>query len=159
MTLVLWPEMIETIPQATFGWPDSPRTGRLWTARYWCSGIVPSGLAPVRITLGAPRFPLRFGLAGEIPNLVPPRSTFRKPYLGPTAFRAVYGSMLDGIGVDRIRAQVDAIRETSGADPVLLCFEDVRDGADWCHRLIFAEWWREQTGEPVLELLDQPPVV
>ena len=147
-------------PLARYGWPDtSSPVGQLWTARYQSPGIVPSGLAPVRITLGAPRFPLGYKLAGDVRRLSPPPETFRKPYLLPDPFRLVYRAKLDALGVANVAAKLDEVRQESGADPVLLCFEDVRAGRDWCHRLVFAEWWHDQTGETVLELLDHPPVV
>ena len=35
---------------------------------------------------------------------------------------------------------------------VLLCFEDLSKPGEWCHRSIFATWWKEVTGDEVREL-------
>jgi hypothetical protein len=56
-------------------------------------------------------------------------------------------------GVEKIRAALeDVARGVGAAGVVLLCFEDLEDEGQWCHRTIFAAWWREQTGEDVVEL-------
>lgn len=45
-----------------------------------------------------------------------------------------------------------------GKDVVLCCYEDVRKPNEWCHRLVFAEWWYEKTGEKIEELPDPSPI-
>ena len=65
---------------------------------------------------------------------------------------------MECIGVEYIRKLI-AGYELLGKDVVLLCYEDVRKGeSDWCHRTIFADWWREKTGEVIPELPDPSPV-
>lgn len=39
-------------------------------------------------------------------------------------------------------------------DIVLCCYEDVRIPDEWCHRLVFAEWWQARTGMAIPELQD-----
>jgi len=69
-------------------------------------------------------------------------------------FRREYYARLDGIGTQRIASQLKLF-EDIGKDVVLLCYEDIRKGADnWCHRIVFAEWWKEKTGELIEELPD-----
>lgn len=44
-----------------------------------------------------------------------------------------------------------------GKPVVLCCYEDVRKPGEWCHRLVFAEWWFKRTGEKIIELQDPSP--
>ena len=133
------------------GFPErSGALGRVWTARYSNPRIPDSGLAPVRITVGFPRFRLRYSLAATLRELAPDRAWLHID--DRAAFSALYCAKLDALGVDAIRRLLDEVRAAAGTDPVLLCFEDCRKPGEWCHRLAFAEWWHERTGEPVLEL-------
>ena len=50
-------------------------------------------------------------------------------------------------------ALLTEVADLAGNDQlVLCCFEDLRTPGAWCHRRIFATWWEQATGEPVLEL-------
>ena len=119
------------------------------TSRYQGhSAILASGLAPVRVTVGAPRFRLGFDLAGACTMLAPYGAFGRD--LDDEEFAAVYRQRLDRFGVDAIRSELKTL---AGDAPgvVLLCFEDVHAGQS-CHRRVFAQWWQERTGEEVPEL-------
>ena len=48
--------------------------------------------------------------------------------------------------------------DLTGRDVVLLCYEDVRDPSQHCHRTSLAEWVMQQTGEIIEELHDPSPV-
>ena len=52
---------------------------------------------------------------------------------------------------------MEAMAEVEGKDLVLLCYEDVRNLEDWCHRTMFAQWYCEHTGEIIEELEDPNP--
>ena len=52
---------------------------------------------------------------------------------------------------------MEAMAEVEGKDLVLLCYEDVRNLEDWCHRTMFAQWYCEHTGEIIEELKDPNP--
>lgn len=68
-------------------------------------------------------------------------------------FQSAYLTKLDALGLECIRAGLEAISEAHGGkDLVLLCYEDLRTPGEWCHRAMFAEWWLRETGELVLEL-------
>jgi|ERR671925_379045 hypothetical protein len=123
---------------------------QLATSRYQSADlIVESGLAPVRITLGHPRFRLRYELAGTCRLLAPTREIFG---LQPEEFSRSYVRLLDRRGVEQIRAALEEIgRETDAPGLVLLCFEDVLAG-EFCHRRLFADWWETKTGDAVPEL-------
>lgn len=119
------------------------------TSRYHARDLIlASGLAPVRVTVGAPKFPLGFDLAGAS-SMLAPHGAFGRD-LDDQEFAAVYRQRLDRFGVDAIRSQLQTL---AGDAPgvVLLCFEDVHAGQS-CHRRVFARWWEERTGEEVPEL-------
>src|SRR3954469_2887028 len=107
--------------------------------------VVVSGLAPVRTTVGAPKFALGYELAGSVAMLAP-YGLFSID--NRAEFEAAYRARLDRFGVEKIRGVLVAIaREARAGGVVLLCFEDLDVEEQWCHRTIFAAWWREHTGE------------
>lgn len=121
------------------------------TSRYSArQRVVESGLAPVRTTIGAPKFPLGYELAGSVAMLAP----YGLFSIDDRAeFEAAYRARLDRFGVEKIRRVLAAIAHGARAKGVvLLCFEDLDDETQWCHRTIFAAWWLEQTGQEVVEL-------
>ena len=63
---------------------------------------------------------------------------------------------MDRVGTARI-AQILQHYEDMGKPVVLCCYEDVRKPGEWCHRLVFAEWWLQRTGEMIEELPDPSP--
>lgn len=121
----------------------------LYVSRFSNPELKSGKYTPVRISLGAPKWPLGYTIAGEIKDLMP----FGLLQINDRAlYEMKYRERLDRIGVDRIQAALDSF----GADKpvVLLCYEDVRDPSQWCHRTIFAQWWLENTGEIADELTD-----
>jgi len=127
---------------------------QLFTSRY--QRFRPSQGAPVRTTVGAPRFQLNYELAGEARLLMPSYAMLK---LAEEPYRAIYRERLEAAGVDAIRRQLEAIAVAAHADRlVLLCFCDLSAPAPdgWCHRRMFAQWWQERTGEAVPELAEQP---
>ena len=120
----------------------------LLTARYGNPHLAGDPGAKVRITVGAPRFKLPYKLAGSIPELFPLRAMWG---VGESRFRDLYLELLEVRGgVEVIRARLEAIAAASGTDRlILLCFE--KPGL-FCHRQVFATWWRQQTSEVVPEL-------
>lgn len=130
------------------------------TSRYWNKAlIVRSGLAPVCASIGVPRFPVGYPLAGAVGMLAP------FGILGEddeAKFERLYRRRLDRFGVEKIRRVLTAIAKagTVDTDPpgqpyrgvVLLCYEDLAKPGEWCHRRMFAAWWEEKTGDPVPEL-------
>ncbi|MFE3216080.1 DUF488 family protein [Streptomyces antimycoticus] len=105
---------------------------------------------PVRITLGAPRFKLSYSLTHVVRELAPRREYFSKPL---PEFTAAYRGDLDRFGATRVADRLHQITEAEDDYRlVLLCFEDLADAAQWCHRRIFATWWKDVTGDEVREL-------
>ncbi|MFF5587471.1 DUF488 family protein [Streptomyces hygroscopicus] len=104
----------------------------------------------MRITLGAPRFRLAYQLRHVVRELAPRKEYFSKPL---PEFTSVYRADLDRLGATWIAAWLQEIAETEKEHRlVLLCFEDLTDPAQWCHRGIFAKWWKDVTGDEVREL-------
>lgn len=100
---------------------------------------------PVRITLGKPRFEYE-----EIRLLAPTPAIFRLK--SDADLEREYLAHLDRIGAERLRDAFDAVSgKHGGRRLVLLCYENLLKGQA-CHRRMFAEWWKEQTGIVVPEL-------
>jgi hypothetical protein len=109
---------------------------KLWTARYQNKAIPTSGLAPIRITLGHPRFKLSYELGGTLLHLASSRSYFGAPR---PIFTEHYREDLDHLGVNVIRSELETMSERNGGkDLVLCCFEDVRLPGTFCHRQLFS---------------------
>lgn len=121
------------------------------------AAIKASGLAPVAITLGLPRGRLGYQFARVLS--LAPHGLFKITDRGE--FTLLYRELLDYSGRPNIEhllgaAWLDyrvATKTTPEECPgvVLLCYEDVHAG-DWCHRQVFAEWWKDTTKQRVVEL-------
>lgn len=124
----------------------------LFTSRY--QRFRPDQGVPVRTTVGAPRFVLDYQLAVEAALIKP---TYPMLRLDERPYRAAYEARLNATGVDAIRAELAAIAAEAGQDRlVLLCFCDLSRPDAWCHRRMFADWWRRHTAEEVPELAETP---
>ena len=127
----------------------------IYTSRFQNPELKSGNYTVVGIVRGLPRFKLGYERAGNIIDIAPPREIFH--INSREQFTAPYMAHLDGIGVERILAQLQKYVEL-GKDVVLCCYEDVRESDEWCHRLVFAEWWFRKTGEVIQELKDESPV-
>ena len=130
--------------------------GRFVTSRYQTlnadGGALSRVFAGVRTTLGAPRFPLKYTLAGVSSALMPPKHLFAQLNNGGSwdQYEAGYRNHLDSVGTQAIDRELSTLLQSSGRETVaLLCFCE-KDAP--CHRRIFASWWEEQTGEAIPEL-------
>ncbi len=124
---------------------------KVTTSRYANQKVIEaSGLVPIGITVGQPKFPLKYAKV-DVRTLAPdPQS------LGRANWPVAYRRKLDGLGTDVVRRVLN--EAGGGRDVVLLCFECLAlDGEDSCHRRVFAEWWETHTGERVEELEDKAP--
>jgi hypothetical protein len=132
--------------------PEAPYRVAVATSAYRSAPLIThSGLAPVRITRGGPRFRLGYRLAASVMDLAPTREMLRIE--DEAAFSLAYRARLDEIGVNALGARfTEVARATGTSGVVLLCFEDIVGQEEWCHRRIFAQWWEERTGQIVPEL-------
>jgi hypothetical protein len=118
--------------------------------RYANRAIRTSGLIPVGISLGTPRFRLDYRVEARVRDLAPDRSWFNA---AKEEFEELYRPKLDRFGTAHIRRLLEGIHFAHGSRGlVLLCFEDLRKPGASCHRRDFAAWWLEQIGQEIPEL-------
>ncbi len=126
------------------------------TSRYFNPELRSGAYTAVKISIGTPRWKLGYNLAGEIKELMP---WGLRNIEDREIFKAKYFERLNEVGVETIANKLRSF-ENLGKPVVLLCYEDIRKGGDnWCHRTMFAEWWLEQTGEKISELVDNSKIV
>lgn len=126
----------------------------LYTSRFSNPELKSGEYTAVRISLGTPKWPLGYEVCGAINDLMP-YGLFGK--YSHEEFVVLYRQRLDKIGASRIQDQLMRF-EKLGKPVVLLCYEDVRDPSQTCHRTTFAQWYEEQTGEIIHELPDPSTV-
>lgn len=122
-------------------------------------GLENLDLMPVRISRGKPRFWPEAKNLPYVEVLAPVPAEFK---IGNRdRFTRHYRDRLDGVGLKVVEAELRGIFESYSRPLVLLCYEDVPpSGPDWCHRQVFGEWWKDQTGFGVPELdIDALPEV
>jgi hypothetical protein len=105
-------------------------------------GLRTATFMPVATSVGLPRStPWAEGL---------PRIREVTPWglLKADPFEPAYVARLDRYGVELIAGRFEAIYEAYRRPLVLLCWELPGEP---CHRLLFARWWEEHTGQRVPE--------
>jgi hypothetical protein len=110
---------------------------------------------PVRTSIGHPRF-WRGEQLSLAPSLYPTRPMLVLPI---DRYEQQYRQILDSIGFDKIRGELERLVRVKPDEPptlVLMCFEKLSKPGAWCHRRMFAQWWLEHTGEEVPELGSMP---
>ena len=115
--------------------------------KYYCVGI----------SLGKPKFPLGYALESQCYSLAPKGYMLNMEY---EEYKEAYYQKLNDIGAMKIIDMVgkfELIAAMEGKELVFLCYEDIRNPEDWCHRTMFAQWYMEQTGEIIRELADPNP--
>jgi hypothetical protein len=128
----------------------------LRTSFYRSRALDPEQHALIQISLGSPRWwrPDKHGHLTILRRLAPDPSTLHNHRDDRPAYEREYRAKLDRFGLDSIAGRLAQLEEANpGKELVLLCFEDLSRGPEhWCHRTMFAEWWREQTGGTLCEL-------
>lgn len=111
----------------------------------------------MRTSIGAPRFPLKYSLAGNMSALYPPRHVFQLAQRGCTEaeYTKAYVQHLSAT-FPTIEVIRDYLRgyatQHQGRALVLLCFCDITQPGAFCHRRIFADWYEGFTGDSIPEL-------
>lgn len=126
----------------------------IYTSRYQNPELSIGQYTVVGVTRGHPRFQLKYVLAGNIMEIAPPGYLFKEN--DRARFTPEYFRHMDNQGVLRIKNILQHYEQFE-KDIVLCCFEDVRKESEWCHRLVFAEWWEKRTGVKIPELQDTSP--
>lgn len=107
----------------------------VYVSRYSNPELKSGKYTAVRISIGAPKWPLGYEIAGEL-NCLMPWGMLNK--YSHEEFVPKYRAKLDSVGVERIAAHLRRY-EQLGKPVVLLCYEDVRVPGKTCHRTTFAE--------------------
>lgn len=128
---------------------------KIYTSRFANPELQTGNYTVAGIVRGMPRFKLKYHLAGNIIQIAPPGYLFHEN--DRERFTPKYFRHMDQQGANFIQNILNEyLRE--GKDVVLCCYEDVRIPDEWCHRLVFAEWYEEKTGIKVEELTDPSEV-
>lgn len=127
----------------------------LYTSRFSNPELKSGKYTVVGIVRYMPKYPLKYKLAGNIFDIAPTKALFN--VYDREEFSPPYKAHLDAVGFGKISEQIRKYA-AQGKDVVLCCYEDVRIPNEWCHRLVFAEWWLEKTGEEIPELNDDSPI-
>lgn len=129
------------------------RPDRIATARYGAAReIIESGMVPVRISRGEPRWSLGYEIAGDVRRLAPSVVEFH--IADRISFAARFSDRLDRRhGPDAVLDRLGEIPGAAEHGAVLLCFCDLRTDPDaWCHRQVVARWLHDRTGIDVTDL-------
>jgi hypothetical protein len=124
----------------------------LATSRYQAADLIEtSGRAAAGITLGYPRWKLRYPLVANLRQLAPTKEIIAVE--DPAMFDEMYRNRLRDLGVEGVRELLEGVANQANNERlVLCCYEDLTKPGLWCHRRIFSSWWEENTGEVVPEL-------
>lgn len=72
-----------------------------------------------------------------------------KPSVTTEEYLKGYADILKRISIADLKESFDRVSSMhGGVDIALLCYEKP---GDFCHRHLFADWWKEQTGEVIPE--------
>ena len=128
----------------------------IYTSRYSNKELESGDYYPVGISRGTPRFKIGYTIRERYTAIAP---TWAMMHMSKDSYIEEYEKLLESNREKIIRdiARMDRQAASEQKQLVLLCFEDVRDPEQWCHRNLFAEWWMIQTGEIVEELQDPTP--
>jgi len=128
---------------------------KLYTSRFSNKELESDKYLVVGIVRSMPRFPVKYRIAGNIKQIAPPGYLWNEN--NRDRFKAPYFRHLENTGYPVIGAIIQEYLNTD-KDVVLCCYEDVRKPDEWCHRLVFAEWWYKKTGQKIEELPDPSEV-
>ena len=128
---------------------------KIYTSRFQNPELKSGNYTVVGIVRGLPRFRLGYERAGNIIDIAPPREIF---YINDSkVFNELYVKHLEKVGIKKILTELEHYL-AFGKDLVLCCYEDVRDPNQSCHRIAFAKWWFENTGQIIPELPNPAPI-
>lgn len=129
----------------------------IYTSRYSNKELDGDRYYTVGISRGKPRFRLGYVESEHCITLAPTREMWG--IVSDDDFEVAYRQHLDRIGPEKVRNLLQWMSlRADGKDVVLLCFEDVRDESQVCHRTMLAKWLKDRLGLEVTELPDPSPV-
>lgn len=125
---------------------------KIYTSRYANPELAGDKYYTVGISLGKPKFRIPYRESDHCYAFAPDRSFF---YLPDDQFDERYLKKLESMGAQRVKSILDILVSKAGdKDVVLLCFEDVRNPEEECHRTAFAAWCNANIGTDIQELFD-----
>lgn len=125
---------------------------RLYTSRYSNPTLFDKNIVKVGVTRGLPKWNLPYELSGNIIELAPPGYLFSET--DRERFTPQFFKHLDRIGKSNILELLKRYGYGEVEEMALLCYEDVRNPGEWCHRLVCGEWIENRLGIHVEELRD-----
>lgn len=130
---------------------------RIFTSRYANRDLANRpDLVKVGISVGAPRFKIGYNIETRMHELMPTWLMVQGIHQGKITreeYESAYLNKLDSFDSFDLMPLFERISRLNGdRDLVLLCFEDLRKPGAFCHRRMFASWWKKRTGEEVREL-------
>lgn len=124
---------------------------KIYTSRFSNPELRTGKYTVVGIVRGLPKFNLGYNLDGNIIEFAPPGYLFNEN--DRAIFTPKFFAHLDKVGIEHAKYLLRPYLSYN-KDIVLCCYEDVRIPNEWCHRLVFAEWWQARTGNVIPELQD-----
>ncbi len=103
-----------------------------------------AGVIPIGISLGRNKYvPCQY-----IPYLAPLKYMLDDKWTDEEYIKMYREDVLSKVNLDTLREDIRRLSENGTKDVALLCYEKPED---FCHRHIFAEWMKEQTGYEIKE--------
>jgi hypothetical protein len=128
----------------------------LYTSHWRNPGLAYLDVVPVGISRGVPRGKQARELPYSYKRLtgLAPRSELFERWkvgaVGPDEYTWEYRGYLDSLGPEEVMGHLEKKSAENGGKPlVLLCW---CPPGEFCHRRIFADWYRSKTGREVPEL-------
>ena len=102
-----------------------------------------AGILPVSISLGIPKW-----FKGTRLSYLAPTKKMLDPKIPEDQYVKMYKEILGKVSISTLREDISIITRRQDIDIALLCWEKP---GDFCHRHLFAEWMKEQTGYEIEE--------
>lgn len=128
---------------------------KLYTSRFSNKELETGNYTVVGIVRSMPRFRVKYQINGNIFQIAPPGYLWNENDMD--RFREPYFKHLEKTGFDVLNEKIQSYVNL-GKDVVFCCYEDVRLPNEWCHRLLFAEWYEKKSKIKIEELPDPSEV-
>lgn len=118
---------------------------KIYTSNYSNKKLNNRDYTILAISIGLPKYKLSYKINAQVYSLAPTRDMLNMDY---KTYKELYIKRLEKIGLQRIK---EILHKFDVEKPIVLCcFEDLEK--NWCHRGMFAEWYKMNTGQEIEEL-------
>lgn len=115
---------------------------RIWTSSWFTT--LPGTIQKIGISRGTPRgYPEGYRKMMELA----PGPWFNS--VSPEEYQRRFDAQLAALDPNQVLAKIETL--AAGKDVALLCYEDPRKPADWCHRGLVSAWLHDKLGLDVPE--------